>query len=128
VTYINDTASTTPDALKAALETMGTEKRVVLIAGGMSRNVLFDGVALSIASMCKRVLLFPGTGSDALEKVLLGKVMIEYVKDMREAVRHARKSASRGDVVLFSPGCPVGNSFANEFEAGEAFREEVRNI
>ncbi len=78
--------------------------------------------------MCKQVLLFPGAGSDALEKALLGKVMISHVKNMKEAVQHARKNASRGDVVLLSPGCPVGELFANEFEAGEAFREEVRNI
>ncbi|MEK9156695.1 MAG: UDP-N-acetylmuramoyl-L-alanine--D-glutamate ligase [Patescibacteria group bacterium] len=128
VTYVNDTASTTPDALKAALETLGTEKRLVLIAGGASRNALFDGVVSIVASMCKQVLLFPGAGSDALEKALLGKVMISHVKNMKEAVQHARKNASRGDVVLLSPGCPVGELFANEFEAGEAFREEVRNI
>ncbi len=128
VTYVNDTASTTPDALKAALETLGTEKRLVLIAGGGSRGVGFEGVVSVLASMCKQVLLFPGVGSDALEKVLLGKVMISHVKDMKEAVQGARKHASRGDVVLLSPGCPVGEPFVNEFEAGEEFREEVRNI
>lgn len=128
VTYVNDTASTAPDALKVALETLGAEKRVVLIAGGGSRGVSFDGVVPVIASMCKHVLLFPGTGSDALEKALLGKVLISYVKDMKDAVQHARKNASRGDVVLLSPGCPVAEPFVNEFEVGEEFREEVRKI
>ncbi len=128
VTYVNDTASTTPDALKAALETLGSEKRVVLIAGGASRELVFTNVAPVIATMCKQVLLLPGSGSDALEKVLLGRVLIDHIKTMKEAVQTARKHASRGDVVLFSPGCPVGEPFENEFTAGEDFREEVRNI
>lgn len=128
VTYVNDTASTTPDALKAALETLGSEKRVVLLAGGDTRDVSFAEVAPIVASMCKRVLLFSGAGSDEFEKALLGKVMIDHVKTMEDAVKIARKYASRGDVVVFSPGCPVAEPFANEFEAGELFREEVRKI
>lgn len=128
VTYVNDTASTTPDALRVALEALGSEKRLVLIAGGASREADFAGVVPVIAAMCKHVVLFPGAGSNELEQVLLGKVMISHVKDMKEAVQAARKYASRGDVVLLSPGCPIEAPFANEFEAGEAFREEVRNI
>lgn len=128
VTYVNDTASTTPDALKAALETLGTEKRIVLLAGGDTRNASFESVVPVIASMCKQVLLFPGVGSEALEKALLGKVMIDRVQNMQDAVKTARKYAARGDVVLLSPGCPVAEPFANEFEAGELFREEVRKI
>ncbi|NBS68531.1 UDP-N-acetylmuramoyl-L-alanine--D-glutamate ligase [bacterium] len=128
VTYVNDTASTAPEALKVALETLGTEKRIVLLAGGDSRGVSFDAVAPVIAHMCKQVLLFPGTATEALEKALLGRVMVDHVQTMEEAVKMARKFAARGDVVLFSPGCPVGQPFANEFEAGEAFREEVRKI
>lgn len=128
VTYVNDTASTTPDALKVALETLGTEKRVVLLAGGGAHGVGFDSVASIIAAMCKQVILFPGAGSEMLEKALLGKVMIDHVKTMADAVKIARKYAARGDVVLLSPGCPVAEPFANGFEAGEEFREEVRKI
>jgi UDP-N-acetylmuramoylalanine--D-glutamate ligase len=128
VTYVNDTTSTAPDALKAALETLGSEKRVVLLAGGGSHSVSFAGVVPVIATMCKQVVLFPGAGSDALEQALLGKVMIEHVKTMDDAVKVARKYASRGDVVLLSPGCPIAEPFVNEFEAGELFREEVRKI
>jgi UDP-N-acetylmuramoylalanine--D-glutamate ligase len=128
VTYVNDTASTTPDALKAALETLGTEKRVVLLAGGDTRSASFESVVPVIASMCKQVLLLPGAGSEAFEKALLGKVMIDHVQNMQDAVKTARKYAARGDVVLLSPGCPVAEPFANEFEAGELFREEVRKI
>lgn len=128
VTYVNDTASTTPDALKAALETLGSEKRVVLLAGGGAHGVSFDGVVPVISTMCKQVILLPGVGSETLEKVLLGKVMIDHAKTMEDAVKVARKYAARGDVVLLSPGCPVAEPFANEFEAGEMFREEVRKI
>lgn len=128
VTYINDTASTTPDALLVALNTLGTEKRTVLIAGGASRSASFTEVVPVIASMCKHVVLLPGQGSDALEHALLGKVTLDHAPTMQAAVLLARKYASRGDVVLFSPGCPAGDLFTNEFEAGEAFREEVRNI
>jgi len=128
VTYVNDTASTTPDALRVALEALGSEKRVVLIAGGDSRGLSFQDAVPVLEKMCKQVLLFPGAGSEVLERALLGKVMIDHVASLQDAVRTARKFASRGDVVLFSPGCPVGALFANEFEAGEAFREEVRKI
>lgn len=128
ITYVNDTASTTPDALLVALRTLGSEKRVVLIAGGASKDLSFDSVAPVASTMCKQVVLLPGTGSDEMQRALLGKVMIDHANTMQDAVKLARKYASRGDVVLFSPGCPASDVFENEFEAGEAFREEVRKI
>lgn len=128
ITYVNDSASAAPAALCAALEALGVPGRVVLLAGGGDRRTAWDAVVPLVEKMCKKVLLFPGEGSERLEKSLLGKVVIDYVHTMHDAVQKARAAAARGDIVLFSPGCPVEGDLMNEFEAGEAFREEVRNL
>jgi len=36
--------------------------------------------------------------------------------------------AASGDIVLMSPGAASFNMFKNEFDRGEQFREEVRNL
>jgi len=47
---------------------------------------------------------------------------------MKEAVTTAYRHASRGDVVLLSPGCASFDEFANYKERGDVFQELVRRL
>ncbi len=130
IMYINDTAANGPDAVIAALTRFGAagDKRIVLIAGGVNKRLVFDALGDEIAQTCKHVLLFPGDASDLIATAVGDRVPIVRVKSMKDAVQAARKVAQRGDIVLLSPSATTSSIFRNEFERGEQFREEVRNL
>lgn len=128
VTYVNDTTATAPQAVVVALQRFGKNKNVVLICGGEDKKMVFDEMAEAIVKHAKGVVLFPGTASDLLEPVILGRVPIEKALSMAEAVKKAHKLASGGDVVLLSPGAASFNMFKNEFDRGDQFREAVNAL
>lgn len=129
VTYINDTTATNPDAVIAALKRFGEDGEVILIAGGVDKKMQYDALAEEIVKTCKRVILFEGDASDMLQEKIGGRVPVQAgMKSMREAVQQARFSADKGDIVVLSPGAASFNMFKNEFDRGEQFREEVRNL
>jgi UDP-N-acetylmuramoylalanine--D-glutamate ligase len=128
ILYINDTTATAPQAVVAALERFGKDKSVVLIAGGMDKSLPYEAMAEAIKKDAKHTVLLPGSASDLLEKALGGTVPLTKATDMHDAVQKAHALAERGDVVLLSPGAASFNQFQNEFDRGEKFREEVRNL
>lgn len=130
ITFVNDTAATGPDAVLAALRRFHGEKAgdIVLIAGGVNKKLDYHAVAEEIVKTCKAVFLLPGDASDAIAVVLGKQIPVTRVESMADAVQSARKVAEGGDTVLLSPGAASFNVFRNEFERGEQFREEVRNL
>jgi UDP-N-acetylmuramoylalanine--D-glutamate ligase len=129
ITYINDTTATNPDAVIAALNRFGADSDVILISGGVNKEMDFDHIGGAIARTCKQVLLFEGDASDAIEASVGGKVPVEKgFKDMESIVARATELSASGDIVLLSPGAASFNLFKNEFDRGEQFREAVRNI
>ncbi len=129
ITYINDTAATGPDAVVAALKRFGSEmKELVLIAGGVNKKLAYSDLAEEIVKVCKAVFMLPGDASDVIVAAINSRIPVTMVKNMKEAVQGARAVAVRGDTVILSPGAASFNLFRNEFERGEQFREEVRNL
>lgn len=131
ITYINDTAATSPEALLAALNTCTTP--VVLIAGGADKNFDFTSLAPVIYEKAKAIVLFKGTGTDKLlpllEKVAQGKEeerIFPVVASMRDAVTVAEENAEAGDTILLSPGMASFGIFKNEFDRGEQFIKAVQ--
>ena len=47
---------------------------------------------------------------------------------MKDGVQKAKAATSGGDIVVLSPGAASFNLFDKEFDRGEQFREEVRNL
>lgn len=128
IMYINDTAATAPTAVVAALKVYGKDKKAILIAGGVDKKLPYEEMIAEIQKACKGVVLFDGDASEIIEKGITGKVLVEHASSMHEAVQKARKMATTGDIVLLSPGAASFNMFKNEFDRGEQFREEVRNL
>ncbi len=130
ITFINDTAATGPDAVTAALHRFHGEKAgdIILIAGGVNKNLVYTTLADEIVRTCKAVFLLPGDASELIKLAINNRIPVADVSSMQEAVQQSRKIAVRGDTVLLSPGAASQNIFRNEFERGEQFREEVRNL
>jgi len=134
VRYYNDTTSTTPDALKAALNALDAEtkkrparRRIILIAGGNDKELEFEDIAKFISKTAKTLVLMKGTATDKILKALPKKSLCPaaIASSMKEAVAAAQKSAVSGDIILLSPGAASFGVFKNEFDRGDQF---VKNV
>ncbi len=126
----NDTTSTTPDALGAALKALndGTPTSIILIAGGADKNLDFKNVLPLIKKYCREVVLLPGSGTDKV-KSQMAKVKNTIQKSkLSEAFAEAVNLAKRGDAILFSPAFASFGLFANEFDRGEQFNRLVKKL
>jgi UDP-N-acetylmuramoylalanine--D-glutamate ligase len=132
VKYYNDTAATIPDAAISALNSF--EQPIILIAGGTDKDLDFENLAKEIVEKTKKVVFLKG---DATDKILgrISKILkpeqvedMTVVDSMAKAVGLAKEYSEKGDVVVLSPGAASFGLFANEFDRGEKFREEVKKL
>ncbi len=127
VAYYNDTTATAPAATIAALESF--PKQTVLIAGGAEKNLPMEKMAEEIKKRAKTVLLLPGTATDMLARLLRERnVPYNLVRSMNEAVQVASRKATKGDIVLLSPGAASFGLFLHEFDRGDQFIAAVKNL
>ncbi len=130
IQFVNDTTASTPDATIAALRAfVSSSSTIHLLAGGADKELLFDELAQEMKGKKMCVSLFEGTAlkpfSAALKKQ---NIAFQIVSSMQQAFEYHLKHATRGDIVLLSPGCASFGIFQNEFERGEMFREMVKKL
>jgi UDP-N-acetylmuramoylalanine--D-glutamate ligase len=123
ISIYNDTNSTTPDAVIAALNSFS--QKVILIMGGMDKGLKIEDLVKILPSKSKHIFLTPGSGGD---KIDYEKLKIEKVLGLKEALKEAIKKAKRGDIILFSPGFASFNMFKNEYDRGDQFMKIVKNL
>ena len=121
VKIYNDTNSTTPDAVIAALKSFS--EKVILIMGGMDKGSSVDDLIKILPKKTKSIFLTPGSGSDKVNYKQAKKVL-----NLKEAVSKAMKEAKRGDIILFSPGFASFNMFKNEYDRGDQFLSIVKGL
>jgi len=132
VRYINDTTATTPQSVILAINTFKEKfpnAKIILIAGGMDKNLEYKDLASEIKKNINSLILLPGSATDKM-KHRLNKLKV-YSSDsnsMRQAVRMAESMAQKGDIVLLSPGAASFNLFENEFHRGDEFKKAVKQL
>jgi len=120
---VNDTCSTIPDAVIAALDRFN-KRRVVLITGGTDKDLKFGKLAKNVlrSNVCF-VVVIDGTASRKLvsefEKCKFNRYKV--VESLQQAVEEAFTQSKKGDLILFSPGAASFELFDNEFDRGEKF-------
>ncbi|MCL5095112.1 MAG: UDP-N-acetylmuramoyl-L-alanine--D-glutamate ligase [Patescibacteria group bacterium] len=131
VTFVNDTTSTTPIATIKALKAY-QDKKIILLAGGSSKNLDLKELAGEISRRAKAVIFLEGTATDELlSEVKRQKSKIKILgkfDDLQKAVIQAKMTAEPGDYVILSPGCASFGMFKNEFDRGEQFNHVVFSI
>ena len=127
--FYNDSNATTPDATIAALATLATLKKpIVLIAGGSDKELVFDDLARAIKTTTANVILFRGKAQEKLQALFGTDVPATIASNMDEAFRAALAAAVPGSIILLSPGATSFGIFKNEYDRGDQFNECFKNL
>ncbi|MCP4179570.1 MAG: UDP-N-acetylmuramoyl-L-alanine--D-glutamate ligase [bacterium] len=123
IKYINDSKSTNPLALIAAVNSCTEKKNVCLIAGGLDKNMNFKDI-LDLEKKIKKVFL---TGKSKNKLAKLCESVLNYSKHetFKDAVQAACDYSECGDIVLLSPGCASMDMFKNYEERGNYFKKLI---
>ncbi len=127
VDYYDDSKSTSPATTVTAVRSLG--RTMVAIVGGKDKGVSLDGCAGVLASKCRAVIC-TGESGPSLAKAILaaGLDAVHEADGMQNSVQLARELALGGDAVLFSPGAPSFDAYANFAERGRRFAEAVGSL
>ncbi len=131
VKIYNDTTATTPAAVSVGLTALDPEakKNIVLICGGFDKGIDAGELVEVISKHTKEIILLPGSGSEKLLSLISHlSSQISRVSTMSEAVAKAVKCAKQNDIILLSPGFASFGLFKNEYDRGEQFDREVKNL
>ena len=133
VNYYNDSVSTTPERLIAALHSF--DEPIILLAGGRDKHLPWDDVARLMIHKTRAVILF-GEATELIARAInkvrpeisITDTALHRCANLTEAVNLAAKVAQPGNVVLLSPGCASFDQFSNFAERGERFKELVLQL
>ncbi len=131
VRYINDSKSTSADAMRVALEALGDHKNIVLLAGGSDKGGTFNSVSDHFNQYVKHVILLEGYEStlERIKKVAdAHDIETSRVQNFYDVMQRVRAIATDGDVVLLSPGGGHVFHMKNFEEVGRAFKNAVNGL
>lgn len=123
VRWYNDSKATSPHAASVALNSF---KSIVLIAGGKNKDLDLSSMAAYPGHM--KAVVAIGKSAPEIVRAFAGVCEVRTANSMREAVHLADSLASRGDVVLLSPGCTSFDWYNNYGERGVDFKNETNEL
>ena len=126
VEYFDDSKGTNVGATVAALEGLGIERKLVLIAGGDGKGQDFSPLMAPVSRFAQAVVVI---GRDAgLLKLALqdSRIAIFEAATMQDAVDIAARQAHPGDAVLMSPACASFDMFDNYAHRARVFCDAVQ--
>jgi UDP-N-acetylmuramoylalanine--D-glutamate ligase len=127
VHYINDSISTTPVSVSAALQATGSQN-VVLLLGGMDRGLDWSDFAGSLLGRPPyAIITLPDNGPKILDCLKNAKVTPEgglhAVANLRKAVALAQTLVPENGCILLSPGAPSFPHFRDFEDRGNQFKQ-----
>jgi UDP-N-acetylmuramoylalanine--D-glutamate ligase len=124
VRYIDDSKSTNPSSVIAALRTYDVP--LVLIAGGRSKGTDFGELGAEIRRRAAALVAIGEAGPE-IARAARGVRSVTALS-MDDAVRHATDLAVPGGIVLLSPGCASFDMFASAEDRGDRFAAAVASL
>lgn len=131
ITFINDTTSTTPIAAVAAIHSF-SDKPIIDILGGNSKNLPYDELIAALDSV-KKIVLLQGSFTDEIYEELKKRYsdkLSPVFDDLEKATAYAYTEAKKYKeaYVLFSPAATSFAMFNNEFHRGDYFNSVVNSL
>lgn len=125
ITWINDSKGTNIGATIAALEGLGTNHNIILIAGGLSKGADFSLLKNTIQQYTRDVILL-GQDAKLISHALGNSSQHHFVDSLKSAVATAKALARPGDIVLLSPACASFDMFKDFEDRGRQFKDLVK--
>ncbi len=125
VDYINDSKGTNVGAVIKSLESFS--RPVILIAGGRDKAGDFTLLRKLIKEKVKNLILI-GEAKEKIKKAVGDITDARYAGSLKDAVKMARGSSKKGDVVLLSPACASFDMFMDFEDRGRQFKKIVRGL
>lgn len=126
ITFINDSKATTILDTRDSMKCMA--QPVIWIGCVTPHDRDYSLIEKYVKYKVKSIVLF-GSGGDDIQRQFEDRVeRLIKVNNLYDAVAQARKLASSGDAVLFSPSCASFGLFANYVERGNAFKKVVDQL
>lgn len=128
VEYIDDSKGTNVGATVAAIDSVGADRRIVLILGGDGKGQDFSPLRVPIQQFVRSVVLI-GKDAGELRQLLQGTgVPMHDATSLEHAVKQCEGLAQTGDAVLLSPACASLDMFKNYVHRGEVFAQAVQAL
>lgn len=125
VTVVNDSKSTTPESTVYALKK--TPGSIVLLVGGKDKNSDFSLLEKAHDKRIKAIVCF-GSAREKIKKSLQSNSHVYTVEKMDHAILKGLSLVSKGDTLLFSPGCTSYDEFANFGQRGREFKKKILEL
>jgi len=129
VKYYDDSFGTAPQTAIVAIQSFKEPK--VLILGGSSKGIPFNGLAKEVARSNVRRVITIGETAPLIEEALHAEgydAITPGGNTMPEIVQAARDAARSGDVVLLSPACASFGLFTDYKDRGYQFKLAVGTL
>ena len=123
--FINDSKATTAEAARWALKSF--DQPIIMICGGRDKNIDFS-ILRELAKTKVKKMIVIGEARDKIKRTFKDVVALEECQTLKEAVDHARGSASVGDSVVLSPMCASFDMFLNFEDRGRVFKVIVQAL
>ncbi len=125
--FVDDSKATNVGATVAALEGLGPEGPIVLIAGGQGKGQDFRVLRPALLRHCAALVVLGEAGSE-IATLMGDEKPVRHAEDMVQAVRFATELAGPGATVLLSPACASFDQFSGFAERGDAFAAAVTRL
>ena len=127
VEFFDDSKGTNVGATVAALNGLGSERKLVVILGGEGKGQDFSPLAQPVSRHARGVVLI-GRDAPLIRAALQdGGVTLVDAASMAQAVVAACELAQAGDAVLMSPACASFDMFDNYEHRSQVFVQAVRD-
>lgn len=136
----NDSAATNPGATIQGLKAFGSktdneEPNIILICGGMNKNMDYQELGRAISGYAKVVYFLEGDVVNLIIDAMTDRSIIEgrynnletLLIDLKQNIT-TNQYFKEGDIILFSPGATSFNLFQNEFDRGRKFNQAVETV
>jgi UDP-N-acetylmuramoylalanine--D-glutamate ligase len=128
IEYVDDSKGTNVGATVAAINSLGVDRKLVVILGGEGKGQDFSPLTEPVAAHA-RALVLMGKDADVLAQTLtITGVPQQRATDMAQAVTMATDAAQTGDIVLLSPACASLDMYSNYAARAQAFVDAVHTL
>ena len=132
VKWYNDSASSSPTRTLSGINAFN--ENIVLIAGGYDKNLDYEPLAKPVVDKVSALILIGQTAEKIFEAVKTEadkqnkKIDIYMCDSLEQTIDIAKKTAKKGEVVLFSPASASFDMFKDFADRGHKFKDLVNKI